>query len=950
METANDSELALTEQEHWDRINELFDRLLEGAHPETVFASEPDAGVRQAVKSLWHHHERASEGDYLGGTLEFELVPILQPGQLLLNRFRIEKMLGSGGMGEVYLAFDDRIGEAVALKTVARLLAPSPAIRRRFVEEVQNARRVTHSHVCRIHELFEEGELVFFTMEYVEGRLLSAVPLATLGVKRARQIVRQLAEGLFAAHSIGVVHGDFKPSNVILRDGENPRAVIMDFGLARAVDRPAVAGGEAMSFQAGSEHYMAPELQEGGSPSIRSDIFAFGKVALELLPGDRVLRQCIREQPQARPESLARVIDYLGGRMNRRFWVVGGVVSFGGLSGYLLSRESRSSLASSLAGSLSAGTRLLLNGFRSLSGELQGLRLARSVMLTALQQSPHLHAIADQDAIHALQRIHPGGSLPVSDSLLMSLLKQVHAAFWIDGDLKRNGSRYSLILRVSRASDRLTIVEKSLDDLPNLVVLGEQAALWLRQESGESDQSLAANPAQVTRYTSRNPDALEKYYRAMEYHATADMAQAVPLFEEAIRLDPDFAQAHSMLGMSLRPAGHFDRSFEEVETALRLSAKLPERERASIETAYFVLTQDPVKMVESARRNVGYYPGEPRYYRVLAQALCWSGAAAESIEYNRKALELAPDEDLLRLQLIINLAESGDFEQALREYQIARAREVRNPWIHRGGGFAFMGLERYAEAAQAFESEPPNSAKTADIQIAVVMRGDLEAALAAMREQRAGALSIVDRHQANEFLCGLYYLTDRPESARRSVADMAGLPRYPTLARQTQCTAFWAARTGADAVLAEAHAALTETASRWPNAMTQAMAEHSGALAAWRRNAFDEAETLLLSSLGRSWSVFALFDTADFYGSQGKWALAEQYWHRLEEKRGTTIEFWFPGTMVLAWLKRAQAAHNRFDRSAAHLYAGKVLDHWGTGNPHLQVVQAARKISSIDSD
>ena len=114
--------------------------------------------------------------------------------------------------------------------------------------------------MCRIHELFDEGETVFFSMEYVEGRLLSDIDPRRLGKRSAGITLLQMAEGLHAAHKTGVVHGDFKPANVMLSGDGEPRAVIMDFGLARAVNRAESEFGAALSLQAGTTDYMAPEL------------------------------------------------------------------------------------------------------------------------------------------------------------------------------------------------------------------------------------------------------------------------------------------------------------------------------------------------------------------------------------------------------------------------------------------------------------------------------------------------------------------------------------------------------------------------------------------------------------------------------------------------------------------------------------------------------------------
>ena len=459
---------------------------------------------------------------------------------------------------------------------------------------------------------------------------------------------------------------------------------------------------------------------------------------------------------------------------------------------------------------------------------------------------------------------------------------------------------------------------------------------------------MAANPADVPSYTSRVPEALQNYYDAMEHYAVAEMDQAVPLLEEAVKLDPKFAQAHNMLALTINASRRYDEGFHEIDLALRLADKLPERERVSIETNYYRMTEDPVKSVETAKRSLAYRPDEPRCYSILGQELAKAGNAAEALYYYRKAVELAPDDWMQILLLEDALVESGRSDQALSEFQLALSRRVPNKWIYNGAGAAYVGLERYDDAISAYMSEPLDSENTADIQGAKIMQGHLEVAIAAMEEQRASSRSPMEAHQANEFLCGLYFVTDRPESALRYVRDMADLPVYPPMARRLACTASWARRLGDDETLGRTHGAAAEIAQRWPNAHTQAIEMLTGALQLWRKNALEETESLLLMSSGEAFNIWTLFDLADFFTRRGKWELAEAYWQKFEAHRGTVIvDGWFPGILVLGWLYRAIAAQQRNDRGEAFKNAQKVLDHWARANLHLRVVQSAIGIKAV---
>lgn len=213
---------------------------------------------------------------------------VFRPDDLVARRYEIRKLLGRGGMGEVYLAQDHELGELVALKTIATDLAKKPNTVERFKQEIRLARRVTHSHVCRLlefgrHETESGITQCFFTMQYLEGTTLSRYLAGKrLPPDEALAIAEQLADGLQAVHAQGIVHRDIKPDNVMLVEAaDGPSAAWLDFGVARADLRH----GSAAASLAGTPAYLAPELLKGALASTASDLFAFGLVLRELFTG-----------------------------------------------------------------------------------------------------------------------------------------------------------------------------------------------------------------------------------------------------------------------------------------------------------------------------------------------------------------------------------------------------------------------------------------------------------------------------------------------------------------------------------------------------------------------------------------------------------------------------------------------------------------------------------------
>ncbi len=210
----------------------------------------------------------------------------LSTGQDFGNRYHIIRVLGVGGMGAVYQAWDQELEVAVAVKVVRTEATNDPIVardlERRFKRELLLARQVTHRNVVRIHDLGEIDGIKYITMPYIQGVDLATVLKrdGTLPVSRALRIARQVASGLAAAHQAGVIHRDLKPANIMIDGDDN--AVIMDFGIAKSATGTG-AGLTVAGSIVGTVEYMAPEQARGEEPDQRVDIYAFGLIFYDML-------------------------------------------------------------------------------------------------------------------------------------------------------------------------------------------------------------------------------------------------------------------------------------------------------------------------------------------------------------------------------------------------------------------------------------------------------------------------------------------------------------------------------------------------------------------------------------------------------------------------------------------------------------------------------------------
>ncbi|HEY8379542.1 MAG TPA: protein kinase [Nannocystis sp.] len=205
----------------------------------------------------------------------------IRDGVLFAGRYRIEALVGRGGMGAVYRAVDVLVGDVVAIKVLDG--AVTPKLVEAFRREVRLARRISHPNVARTHDLGEHGGSPFLIMEFVEGSTLQDLlrqhsQLGGMPATRAAKIGVAVCDALAAAHAAGVVHRDLKPANILLeREG---RVVLTDFGIARPLD----AGVQTQGLL-GTPLYMAPEQVAGAAVDARADLYAVGLVLYEMLTG-----------------------------------------------------------------------------------------------------------------------------------------------------------------------------------------------------------------------------------------------------------------------------------------------------------------------------------------------------------------------------------------------------------------------------------------------------------------------------------------------------------------------------------------------------------------------------------------------------------------------------------------------------------------------------------------
>ena len=735
----------------------------------------------------------------------------LQEGQLLLERFKLVRLVGRGGMGEVYEARDLRPHTTVAVKTVRRSATGGGELLERLRREVQLARAVTHPNVCRVFDLHEgpgpEGSSVaFITMEFLDGetlaeRLQREGPLAP---RDALPLLQEMAEGLAAIHARGLVHRDFKPGNVMLVPaGSGTRAVVTDLGIARAVSVPGQASdwdGTQTGAVVGSPAYMAPEQRRGSEVTARADIHALAQVACEMVGGKHgaagptgtprswrpALRRALDADPQRRQADPRALVGELGAPRRRRLLrlaVLAAAVVLLVAGGLALRRAQLGRVADRRA----IAVLPLLNLGGSPDDQYFADGLAEDIS-TQLTQVRALH-VTSRGATRALRG---------TQRATREVAQELGVGTVLEGTVRRDGSRMRITAQLVDARTEQQLWAETYDrdvrdvlDVQRDVASKVAGALALRLTEAEG--------ARLGRGATRSPEAYDLYLRGI---AKADeiwtpklMRAAVQDFERAVAVDPDYALAHAQLGLQLIRLGLFiepdqpsflTRGRAEVARALALEPELATPHLA-LGTLLFSAQGgwDLDGAMREFRRAEELEPGSAQLD--LPGVAYHVGLEELSLRTLDSARKLNPTSRAARGFVVETLTYSGRWSEALE-----RARELNVEVDQYSRVEALLRVGRVVEAMQWAFAPDPEGDFMPDPPVPLVA---LTLAVAGKKDEAAFLVGFFERgfplergnpvhHAMHELACAQALLGHPHEAVAwlRKAANN-GLPDYPLFLR-----------------------------------------------------------------------------------------------------------------------------------------------------------------------
>jgi serine/threonine protein kinase/tetratricopeptide (TPR) repeat protein len=623
-------------------------------------------------------------------------------GEVLAERFRIMRLIGRGGMGEVYEARDEELGSDVALKTIRAAIADDERAIETFRAEVLQARAVSHRNVCRVYDLFasttDRGIVRFLTMELLSGttlaeRLRAAGPYPP---EEALLVAQQIAIALDEAHRCGIVHRDLKPANIMLvDDAGSTRAVVMDFGLSISLASRGVDHDLAAGLPAGTEGYMAPELWGSDAVSSSADVYSFGVVLREMLTGwpsdlaehgndarvpkawRRAIEACLQVDPLRRPPGASEVLRLIPGspatRSRRRRLVV-----VGALLGMVALYASVSRLLTKRA---SEPVRTMVIADIANKTAEPNVVAVTEMLRYELAQSPVV-GLLDPDQVNETLRQMvrvPGSPFDLQAAREVAWRRGADAV--VSGQVSSESGGFVLSVRFERRTGRPDAVgiatTKSFEarDRTDLQREIREAADWVRLTSGESATGVPQADRPVEDVTSSSWEAVALFSRAQAFDTASRPDDALALLEEAVRLDPDFALAWMRLGdirMSLRQEGEGYRDWRQALEAFH-RRKLTPREEYRIRGLFASDTHDYAEAERVYRLYLLTYPGDFAPYFYIARPLLMLGRTDEAIQMLQQARQRESTSLSAMAQLAMFDVRAGRFDDAAVE--IAHLRE-----------------------------------------------------------------------------------------------------------------------------------------------------------------------------------------------------------------------------------------------------------------------------------
>lgn len=683
------------------------------------------------------------------------------PGTTVGSRFVIEGLLGEGGMGRVYKAYDQELDRYVALKVLQPELTRDPQIIQRFKHELLLSSRISHRNVLRIHDLSDAGGVKFISMAFVDGDDLHQLlqKERPLPLERSLKIARQLCEALDAAHAEGVVHRDFKPHNVLI--GKDDQVYVSDFGLATSLETAKLGMTRTGAF-VGTPRYMSPEQVEGAKLDSRSDLYSLGLVLYEMVTGDlpfggestwQLMYQRVKEKPKDPklvkpdlPDWLARLILHCLERdpANR----------------YQTAREILADIDAHRSPSTSRSVLITLPTPAVKWGIISGASvLILAMVLFAIPTTRHWILRGKPGS-----PIGKGGLPPLAQGKFVAVLpfrvigNEESLSYVSDGLNEALSAKLFQLreVRIASPSDAAKVNDQKTP-LPqiaknlgvNLIVHGlvqgdatgklsivvnlenmeENKRQWTKEFSGVSGDLLTiedqiysslvdamnSRPASGEMnfaHPTENVEAYDLYLRGRNalrgQQDLKNVQSSIGYFEQALKKDPRFALAYTgiadasmVMYREKKDSFWMQKALAAAEQAGHLNSNLPEVHLAL--GSVYNMTGRSAEATLQLQQALQLGPNSDEAYRRLGGVYLAIGRGEEAIRAYQKAVEVNPYYWMNYNVLGIAYSQLGDYDKALAALQHVTELEPENSFGYLNVGAIYFEQGKYEQCLPFFQ-------------------------------------------------------------------------------------------------------------------------------------------------------------------------------------------------------------------------------------------------------
>jgi serine/threonine protein kinase len=680
----------------------------------------------------------------------------LKIGERFGPRYRITRVLGVGGMGAVYEAWDAELGVQVALKVIRPEVAADPSsareLERRFKRELLLARQVTHKNVVRIHDLGEINGIKYITMPYIQGDDLGTILKAegALPIPRALSITRQALSGLVAAHEKGIVHRDLKPANIMVDTEGN--ALLMDFGIARSIGVPAEeisphshhtapgAFGETMvGAVVGTIRYMAPEQARGQEVDHRADVYAFGLIMRDMLVGldrqmgaptafaelqqrldvappsvrtidlgipealDRVVSRCLAPEAADRYQSAAELevdLDLLDDtgklkpkkRVVRLPYAIAAAVVLVGVTVGVWWYQRQF-----IPPPTHSAVRVVIADIQNNTNDPTFDNALGQTLKRALEGASFITAF-DRTGIRSTFGVQPPEKFDEKAARQLAINQALDVV--LAATIAPQGTGYEVSVQsiqpltgnVIRAFSRRASSKDQVLDAVTRVATRVRTALG--DETSDSAQLLAMRSISTT-----SLDVATHYAAALEAQSQSKHEEALREFSETVKLDREFGLGYQGMAAMAANIGKLQDAEKYASEAVRYVAKMTDREKFQTRGNYATRTGDYNQCVKEYGDMIAQYSADVVAHNQRALCLAKLNNMRAAVDEMRQVLQILPKHVVFRSNLAVFLNYASDFTEAEREIQ---KLQEPTPYSIATLAFSLLGQGRVSDAAEMY--------------------------------------------------------------------------------------------------------------------------------------------------------------------------------------------------------------------------------------------------------